>query len=61
VANVGTDELSFCTDGAKFDGQGFACVIATAGSDDTGAFLRENESRGAANAGQCTKTTGLLI
>jgi hypothetical protein len=52
VANVGTDEFNFCTGGAKLGGQGLAGVIATPGNDDMGAFLRESESGGAANAGQ---------
>jgi tripartite-type tricarboxylate transporter receptor subunit TctC len=38
--------------GARRFGQGFASVIATAGNDDTGAFLREGKGGGAANAGQ---------
>jgi hypothetical protein len=54
VANVSADEFCFRTGGAKLGGQGFAGVIATAGNDDTGAFLRESESGGAANAGQGT-------
>jgi hypothetical protein len=54
MANVGSDEFSFGTGGAKLDGQGFTCVIASAGNDDACAFFREGEGRGAANASQCT-------
>src|ERR1700687_5937718 len=52
VADVGANEFRFCAKAAKFADKRLAGVIAAAGDDYSGAFVREGQSGGAADAGQ---------
>ena len=52
MANVGADEFGFRAEATQFGDQLLAGVIAAAGNDEAGAFLREGQCGGAADAGK---------
>src|SRR3984957_16121286 len=51
VPNVSADEFSFQAETTDFLRQGMSRLVATAGHDNSGAFLREGQCRGTADTG----------